>query len=155
MTLIRQRYFVFTLLWIGFILAISFMEAPLKFQAESVTVPIGLEIGYLVFHALNGMEIVFAVVITAVTLTNIPSVRIRNLTLFIAGWLIIQTLLLYGPLDRRTLARISGADVPEAPFHLIYIGMELVKLGLLLVLAHLQINHFVFFAKNSKIHQGH
>lgn len=142
MTLIRQRIFVFTLLWIGFLLAISFMEAPLKFQAESVTLPIGLEIGYLVFHALNGVEIVLAVIITAVTLTNNFAPKTRYLTLFINGWLIVQTLLLYFPLDRRTLAIINGNEVPEAPYHLIYIGMEVVKLGLLLYLTHLQINQF-------------
>ena len=148
MALIRQRVFVFTLLWIGFILAISFMEAPLKFQAESLTLPVGLEIGYLVFHALNGVEIVLAVVITAVTLTQITPTPIRNLTLFLAFWLFMQTLLLYFPLDQRTLAIINGTEVPEAPYHFIYIGMEVVKLGLLLILAHLQINHLIYQFQN-------
>lgn len=142
MSLIRQRIFVFTLLWIGFILAISFMEAPLKFQAESLTLPVGLEIGYLVFHALNGVEIVLALVITAITLTQTTTTPVRNLTLFLAFWLFMQTLLLYFPLDQRTLAIINGTEVPEAPYHLIYIGMEVIKLGMLLMLTHLQINQF-------------
>lgn len=143
LNLIRRRSFVFTILWIGFVLAISFMEAPLKFQAKSVTLQIGLEIGYLVFHALNGVELFLAGIVTAVSLTSPTPTHTRNLTLLIAGWLIIQTVLLYFPLDARTLAIINGTAVPKAPFHLIYIGMEAIKLIMLLILAHWQINDFV------------
>lgn len=140
--LIQKRRFVFTLLWVGFVLAISFMEAPLKFQAESVTIPIGLEIGYLVFHALNGVEIVFAAILFIISFTTTTPPRTYRLLLLILGWLLLQTILLYGPLDTRTLAIIDGQTVPEAPWHLIYIGMEAVKLGLLLWLAHWQMNDF-------------
>lgn len=31
--------------WFGMIAAISFLEAPLKFQAPNITIPLGLEIG--------------------------------------------------------------------------------------------------------------
>jgi len=40
-------------LWIGFVAAISFMEAWIKFQAPGITVPLGLGIGKIVFAALN------------------------------------------------------------------------------------------------------
>ncbi len=50
-------------LWIGFITAISFMEAWLKFRAPGVTLPIGLGIGQLVFNALNKVEWVFAIAV--------------------------------------------------------------------------------------------
>src|SRR5690606_17758275 len=43
-------------IWVGFVCAISFMEAWLKFQAPGVTIPIGLGIGRLVFGALNKVE---------------------------------------------------------------------------------------------------
>ncbi|MEM7799770.1 MAG: hypothetical protein AAF633_11315 [Chloroflexota bacterium] len=142
MRLIAQRRFVFTVLWVGFILAISFLEAPLKFQAPSVTVPIGLEIGYLVFHALNGIELGLAAILITISLTTETPRLTRNLLFLIIIWLVVQTILLYGPLDARTLAIINGETVPEAPWHLIYIGMEVVKLGLLLVLTHLQINDY-------------
>jgi hypothetical protein len=42
-----------TYVWLGMILAISFLEAPLKFRARGVSIPIGLAIGRLVFRALN------------------------------------------------------------------------------------------------------
>ena len=141
MNVVRQRPFVFTVLWAGFLLAISFMEAPLKFQAASVTVPIGLEIGYLVFHALNGIEWSLFLIILYSTLGR-TSDRCRQLTIAIGIWLLLQTMLLYTALDSRTLAIINGDTVPEAPYHIIYILMEVVKLGGLLYLAHLQINRF-------------
>ena len=43
--------------WLGMVVAISFIEAPLKFRAPGVTLPIGLGIGRLVFRALNGAEL--------------------------------------------------------------------------------------------------
>lgn len=35
--------------WLGMVLAVSFIEAPLKFRAPGVTLPIGLGIGRLSF----------------------------------------------------------------------------------------------------------
>ena len=34
-----------TFTWLGMVLAISFLEAPLKFRAPGITVPLGLLIG--------------------------------------------------------------------------------------------------------------
>ena len=43
-------------IWAGFVCAISFMEAWLKFRAPGVTLPVGLSIGRLIFSALNKVE---------------------------------------------------------------------------------------------------
>ncbi|HQW87358.1 MAG TPA: hypothetical protein PLH93_09245, partial [Flavobacteriales bacterium] len=51
--------------WVGFVCAISFMEAWLKFRAHGVTLPIGLGIGRLVFQALNRVEWALAVALLA------------------------------------------------------------------------------------------
>lgn len=39
--------------WLGMVLAVSFLETPLKFRAPGITVPLGLGIGRLVFRALT------------------------------------------------------------------------------------------------------
>ena len=57
-----------TLVWLGMVLAISFLEAPLKFRAEGLELRVGLAIGRIVFRALNIAEVIWAVVI-AVCLT--------------------------------------------------------------------------------------
>ena len=49
-----------TFIWPGKVLAISFLETPLKFRAPWITLPLGLGIHRLVFRALNAAEITFA-----------------------------------------------------------------------------------------------
>lgn len=137
-----ERVFVFTLLWIGFILAISFMETPLKFQAPSLTLPVALEIGHLVFHALNATEIGLITVIAAITQLANWSRRLLLLTLLIGLLLAAQTVLLYTVLDARTLAIIHGTEVPEPSFHPVYVIMEGIKLLLLLYMTHLQLEEY-------------
>ena len=51
--------------WLGMVIAIFFLEAPLKFRAPGVTVPIGLGVGQLVFRALNTAEVILAVTVCA------------------------------------------------------------------------------------------
>lgn len=66
-------------LWIGFVCAISFMEAWLKFSAPGVTIPIGLGIGRLVFSALNKVEWLLAIVIIVnLFMTNSKLFSIQN-----------------------------------------------------------------------------
>ena len=134
--------FIVTLLWIGFVLALSFLEAPLKFQAPSVTTPIGLEIGHLVFHALNRIEWLFTILIGVSLYFVVPSNRIIFVALVILMILIVQTVLLFGPLDTRTLAIINGETVPEAAYHLYYIAFEVIKLLTLAYFTYLQIQAF-------------
>jgi hypothetical protein len=52
-------------LWLGMVLALSFLEAPLKFRAPGITVQLGLGIGRLVFAAFNRVEIVLLLGISA------------------------------------------------------------------------------------------
>jgi len=51
--------------WLGKVLATSFLEAPLKFRAPDVSLRIGLGIGRLVFRALNIVEACFAAALEA------------------------------------------------------------------------------------------
>ena len=68
-----------TFVWLGMVVAISFLEAPLKFRAPNVTLQIGLGIGRLVFRALNSVEVVFGVVILAIILaSSLPVMRRLN-----------------------------------------------------------------------------
>lgn len=52
-----------TFLWLGMVLAISFLEAPLKFRAPGIDLRLGLGIGRLVFRVLNAVETVLAAVL--------------------------------------------------------------------------------------------
>ena len=50
-------------IWIGAILSISFIEAPLKFQAPNITTALALGIGKIVFQALNIVEWIISILI--------------------------------------------------------------------------------------------
>ncbi|WP_338142595.1 hypothetical protein [Brevibacterium aurantiacum] len=50
-------------IWLGLIIGISLIEAPLKFTAPGITIPLGLGIGRLVFTAMNWVEIGIAVIL--------------------------------------------------------------------------------------------
>lgn len=52
-------------LWLGLIIGISFIEAPLKFTAPGITIPLGLGIGRRVFFAMNMVEIIFFIALVA------------------------------------------------------------------------------------------
>ncbi len=126
---------VITFLWIGFVSAISFMEAWLKFRAPGITLPLGLGIGRLVFGALNKVEWFFALfIIVTVSLTQKNYINIQNLFALIPILiLIIQSWYALPELDARAEMHIRGWDVQPSNLHFIYIVMEFIKIFSLIV----------------------
>ena len=122
-------------IWFGMIAAISFMEAPLKFQAPGITLPLGLSVGRLIFYALNKIEIVLAVIF----LLSIFGTRSRSrgaIVTFGAIVLILvtETAWLLPALDVRAEQVIAGTAEPFSSLHLFYIAFDAVKLILLFIL---------------------
>jgi hypothetical protein len=122
-----------TFVWLGMVLAISFLEAPLKFRAPNVTLQIGLGIGRLVFRALNTAEVVFALVIGAIMVAGPTPVRIIAALSVAVAALAVQLVGLRPKLTRRTDLVLAGLNVPRSRSHYIYVGSEAVKVVALLV----------------------
>ena len=122
-----------TFLWLGMVLAISFLEAPLKFRAPGVTLPIGLGIGRLVFRALNTVEVVFAVALVLILVVDPPGVgAIVSLAVAIAV-LAGQLLAVRPGLTRRSDAVLAGREaVPRSRAHYAYVALEGIKVLALL-----------------------
>lgn len=59
----RAMMLIIPAMWIGLIIGISFIEAPLKFTAPGITIPLGLGIGRRVFLAMNITEVVLAIIL--------------------------------------------------------------------------------------------
>ncbi|MCV7222124.1 hypothetical protein [Mycolicibacterium elephantis] len=123
------------MLWLGMVLAISFLEAPLKFGAPGVTLPIGLGIGRRVFKALNGVEVVLAAVLLAATLVARPSTAVLILVLVAAAVLAVQVILVRPPLTKRSNRILAGETLPRSQMHYVYVALEVVKVGVLIALA--------------------
>ncbi|MFI1564320.1 hypothetical protein ACH4ZX_14920 [Streptomyces sp. NPDC020490] len=123
-----------TFVWLGMVLAISFLEAPLKFRAPGVTVPLGLGIGRLVFRALNSVEAVLAVAVIVAVAVGDPTASIVALTVVVTVSLAGQLAVIRPRLNRRSDRVLAGEELPRSRGHLAYVAVELVKVIALLVL---------------------
>lgn len=120
-------------LWLGFVLAISFLEAWLKFQAPGITIPLGLGIGRLVFFALNKTEWFFAVLILLMQIKsgNWKQIRMEWLALLII--LLLQTFWLLPLLDARAEKVIQMVEIEPSNLHYYYVALEMIKVLILFV----------------------
>ena len=115
-------------LWLGMVLAISFLEAPLKFRAPGVTLQIGLGIGRLVFRALNITEVVLAVVILLSLVLGRPHVGVVTALSTAIVALAAQLLFVRPRLIRRSDVVLMGQDAPRrSRVHYVYVGLEATK----------------------------
>ncbi len=120
-----------TFLWMGFVGAISFLEAWLKFRAPGVTLPIGLGIGRLVFQALNKVEWLFALLITGSLLLfarDFFKTRALLPYAFVLIILSLQTAWLLPALDQRASLMIEGQWVEPSRHHIYYVITEVIKM---------------------------
>jgi hypothetical protein len=120
--------------WFGMVLALSFLEAPLKFCAPGMTRQLALGLGRLVFCALASCEIVlFGLLSLCFDVVNPHVFQVALLmTLFLI--LVAQNIFLRPALDERAVTIIAGQSVEASNEHLYYVALECFKLGLLLVL---------------------
>lgn len=124
--------------WLGMVLAISFLEAPLKFRAPGITLALGLGIGRLVFRALNAVEIVFAAVVVFAVATAAPGpIALAGVAVAVAV-LGVQLLVVRPRLRRRSDAVLAAQTAPPGGIiersraHYAYAGLEVVKVAALL-----------------------
>lgn len=124
-----------TFLWLGMVLGISFLEAPLKFRAPGVTIPIGLGIGRIVFRALNLVEIVLAVAVVVAVAAGGPPVAATVLAAVLVVLLAVQLGVVRPRLNKRSDRVLAGEDDrPRSRGHLYYVALEGVKVALLVAL---------------------
>ena len=113
--------------WLGMVLAISFLEAPLKFRAPNVTLQIGLGIGRVVFRALNTVEVVLAIVVLVATIASPPPAGAATALAVAFAALALQIGVVRPRLNRRSDQVLAGLDAPRSRSHYVYIGLETVK----------------------------
>ena len=119
--------------WLGMVLAISFIETPLKFRAPGVTLQIGLGIGRLVFRALNVCELVLAVGLLGALVWGPPQAVAGIAAVVAVVALVVQVVVVRPALSRRTDATLAGADAPRSRAHWGYVSLEIVKVVALLI----------------------
>jgi len=118
-------------LWLGMVLAISFLEAPLKFRV--VDLRTGLAIGRVVFRALNSAEAALAVLVAVALIVAKPGWTAGAAGAVAILMLVVQLLAVRPALTRRSDRVLAGEDGPRSRAHLWYVALELVKVAGLVV----------------------
>ncbi|OZJ06253.1 hypothetical protein BZG36_00796 [Bifiguratus adelaidae] len=125
--------------WFSVVTAIGFLEAPIKFEAPTVTREQLLDVGRHVFSALNKAEVLLSVV--GLDLFYIWRQHVNNMGLKVNKVMMTATLvpaalsLLWQAgytlprLMKRAGVQVKGKQVEESQVHLVHVVTEIIKLG--------------------------
>ena len=118
--------------WAGMVMGISFLEAPVKFRAPSLTREVGLDVGRHVFGMLGRVEVGWAF-LTAVLATLADAGPAWHWGMLVFAWIVLgaQRLWLWPVLYEQASRIIAGENTPASYHHFAYIGTEVVKVLLL------------------------
>jgi hypothetical protein len=119
--------------WLGMVLGISFLEAPLKFRAPDVTLQIGLGIGRIVFRALNIAEAALAATAVIAALTSETSAPVLVALATAVVVLLIQLAAIRPVLNKRSDRVLAGETGDRSHAHLYYVAAEVLKAAALVV----------------------
>ena len=114
--------------WVGFVAAISFMEAWLKFRAPGVNLEIGLATVMLFSFYFHYLDITLSSWIISTILIVI---------------LAFQSFILLPKLTAAAQLKMEGVSDKKSPFHIYFVVTELIKVTLLIVLGTQLLNAYI------------
>ena len=130
MAVIRNPAWV-SFTWLGMTAGVSLLATPFRFAAETITRPVALDVGRVVFAALNKAEFVALVIMLVILRASahardlwIPVFALALILILQAGWLLPE-------LAMRTDLIIAGVEPEPSIAHAAYSTLELLKLLLL------------------------
>lgn len=121
-------------LWLGMTIGVSMIATPVRFTAETITRPIALDVGRVVFAAMNKAELAALVVLLIVVRASGSAARLWAWCGVLALIVIAQSVWLTPELAERTQMIIDGVEPARSYLHAIYSSLELVKIGVLFYL---------------------
>lgn len=149
----RSLVLIVPAVWLGLLMGISLIEAPLKFTAPGITIPLGLGIGRRVFLAMNIVEVVLVITLLIALVKSLGAPpwgrglrvgtgRIWLLGLVATAVLALKTLVIRPVLNQRTDAVLAGESAGGSTTHYLYIaadGLLILTLIALLIIAALHL----------------
>lgn len=126
--------------WAGLLAGVSFVATQAKFLAPSLPLAQALDVGRWTFHVLALVEAALALLAFALfvaarrTMASAGRIVLACLVA-VAAILAVESFALRPMLDARVLEIMAGRTVAPSGLHDLYVGLELAKLGLLLVAA--------------------
>jgi hypothetical protein len=119
-------------LWVGLSIGVSMIATPVRFTASTITRPVALDVGRVVFAALNKAELAALVLLLIVIRVSGAARRWWAVGALLTLIVLAQGVWLIPELAARTDIIIAGGEPPPSYAHAIYSSLELVKIGLLL-----------------------
>jgi hypothetical protein len=113
---------------------VSLLATPVRFTAPTVTRPIALDIGQVVFAALNKAELIALVILLLVVRLSGKARLLWKQSSALALILLAQSVWLLPQLAARSQQIVSGVEPSPSMVHGTYSVLELLKLALLLYL---------------------
>ena len=129
--LVDMAYLLLPALWIGLLVGVCFIATPAKFQAQSLSLPVALDVGRSTFAIWNNVE--WILIALVVPLLAYSETRLYSVLAFgaVGALLLIQTMVLLPALNANIVTIIAGGKPAPSPDHLIYIVIDCMKLGVL------------------------
>jgi hypothetical protein len=132
-TVLRNPAWI-SFIWFGMTAGVSMLATPVRFSAATITRPIALDVGRVVFAALNKAEFVALIILLIVVRVSGQTMNYIAVTGVLALIVLAQAIWLLPELAARTDLIISGVEPGPSIVHGAYSIMELTKLALLLYL---------------------
>lgn len=123
------------LFWLGLLVGVAFLATPIKFLAPSLELPVALDVGRQTFAAFNTLELLLGLMLTLTAWfryragVNASGTLLSSCSLL--ALVLLQSLWLLPVLDARVAIILQGGTPPPASLHLLYIGVDVIKLALL------------------------
>ena len=120
-----------TFTWLGMTIGVSLLATPARFSASTITRPVALDVGRVVFSVLNKAEFVALIITLIIVRVSGQANRLWMPVFALALILIAQSAWLLPELAARTDLIIAGVEPEPSIAHGAYSTLDLVKLCLL------------------------
>ena len=136
--LLNPAWVCFT--WLGLTAGVSLLATPVRFSAETITRPVALDVGRVVFAALNKAELAALILLLIVVRVSGRSRTLWAGCGLLALIVVAQGAWLIPELAARTDIILAGGEPPPSYAHAIYSTLELTQLALLAVVGFLSLS---------------
>lgn len=131
----RIFFLILAAVWAGAIIGVSFIATPVKFQAPSLSIPVGLEVGRYTFRLFARVELCFLIgLIVTATVARPQRITVFALAVVTTA-LLLERYWLLPVLDRRVSQILTGGAISFSASHWLYAAFEAVKAALLIAAA--------------------
>lgn len=117
--------------WLGMTIGISLLATPVRFSAPSITRPVALDVGRVVFAALNKAELAALILLLVVVRFSGRSTVLWAWCGLLALIVVAQGAWLIPELAARTDVILAGGEPPPSSAHALYSTLELAKIVVL------------------------